>query len=65
MNNKKYTISSVADQFVPFEITVDGEGIVLDDSNNGILIGSKFESLVRYWKGFEGENGYNITEKGV
>lgn len=59
---KKYKVSSTTNSFDPYILEVNDNGIVVDDGQNGILIGSKFESLKTFWDGYEGE--YNITEHG-
>lgn len=63
MSSSRYRIKSAADLWDSYELEVNKDGYVSEvSSRNDIIVGSKFSSLVDYWKKFEGENAYIIEQ---
>ena len=65
MSFKRHRISSASNLFEPYILVVNKDGYVEDiegNKINGIVIGSKYESLKQFWLKFEGEDSYVIDE---
>ena len=62
MSSKVYKVSSEGGLWLPYEVTVNKEGYVEEVSNRDseVVIGSSFQSLIEYWKKFEGDYGYRV-----
>ena len=59
---RRYRVESLHGLWEPVEISVQ-KGVIIESSvHKGYEVGSNFESMRKYWEGFEGENKYKITE---